>query len=513
MTPFEGATVWWHQSFRDDPAHMLIKLNKRDRSLYDLYRLNIQNGQLTLVAENPGDVINWVTDKAGTIIARYRRLEDGGWVMEVATGKNGAWKTLITGKADEDFLSQAHSPDGTFLWGLSNRGRDKTSFVRLDLKTGVEEVMFSHPQVDVAGAWVDDQTYEPLMVWSWPGYLEFHNFDKALGADMAVFCTDEPANVWIQSADKSKTILTVKVETERTDTSYYLVDRKTKTKTLLAAAPMAKHKKKLSRSEPIYFKTRDGLTVHGYLTIPKGTNGRNLPMVLRVHGGPWWRDHWGYHVIDQFLANRGYAVLSVNYRGSTGYGRAFIKASRRQFAHKMHDDLIDGVNWAIRQGIADPKKIAIFGRSYGGYATMVGLTFTPEVFAAGVNVVGVADLVRTAETFPAYWKQWIHRWLDYVGDPKKPEDRVDMAARSPINFIDRIQRPLLMAQGANDVRVVREHSDRIAAAMEKAGKDFDYIVFEDEGHAIRKWQNQLVFARKLEHFLAKHLGGRAGSGD
>ncbi len=510
MTPLGEIAVWWHQAFRDDPAHMLVRINDRDPSEHDLYRLNIATGELARVAENPGGGQGWVTDREGEIIGRVRRLEAGRRGLEVPTA-NG-WRPLIDWRFDESFKVRGHPPPGgNFLWALSNRGRDRIALVKLDLESGAEEVVYAHPAVDVDGAWIDDQSHEVVRAFAWPGYLEIEHFDRDLDGDMALFQQDGPANVWVESYTLDKQVMTVKVETDRTSSAYYLFDRKSKARTLLAEAPIAQHRDDLAVARPVTFAARDGLTLHGYLTLPKGVEPAGLPMVLRVHGGPWWRDFWGYMPVDQFLANRGYAVLAVNYRGSTGYGRAFEQAARREFARKMHDDLIDAVNWAIDRGIADPDKIAIYGRSYGGYATMVGLTFTPEVFAAGINVVGVADLVMALETFPPYWKPWLERWLDYVGDPKDPEDRADMAARSPINFVERIKRPLLMVQGANDVRVVRAHSDRIAEAMEKADLPFHYIVFDDEGHAIRKWQNRLTVARAAEQFLAEHLGGRAAA--
>ncbi|MEM7223942.1 MAG: S9 family peptidase [Pseudomonadota bacterium] len=508
LTPMDGVTVWWHQSFYDDPVHMLVSINQRDPATHDLYRLNIESGALARVADNPGNGQGWVTDKEGTIIGRLRRLEDKRRGLEVLSG--GRWRLLIDWRFDEVFRVLGHPPvGGDFLWALSNRGRDRVALVRIDLASGTERVVYGHPTVDVDRVWVDDRDYRPLRASAWPGYLEFKHFDEALGRDLAAFQQDGPANVWVNSHSRDKQTLTVKVETDRTAAAFYLFDRRTKAATLLSEAPIAKHRDALARTEPVAFASRDGLTLHGYLTLPQGVAPRNLPMVLRVHGGPWLRDKWGFFRIDQFLANRGYAVLSVNYRGSTGYGRAFAQGARRQFARKMHDDLIDGVNWAIDQGIADRHKIAIYGRSYGGYATMVGLTFTPEVFAAGVNVVGVTDLVMALETFPAYWRPWLELWLDYVGDPNDPADRADMAARSPINFIERIQRPLLMVHGAKDVRVVRAHSDRIAEAMAEAGLPFQYIVFDNEGHAIRRWRNRLVVAEAMEQFLAEHLGGRA----
>jgi len=236
-------------------------------------------------------------------------------------------------------------------------------------------------------------------------------------------------------------------------------------------------------------------------------------MVLFVHGGPWARDYWGYSSTTQFLANRGYAVLQINYRGSTGYGRAFLEASRGEFAGKMHTDLIDGVDWAVAQGIADAQKIAIFGSSYGGYATLVGLTFTPDIFACGVDVFGVSNLVTFMQSVPKYWKNRMPYWYKYVGNPNDPEDRRRMKAQSPLFRVDQIKRPLLIVQGANDARVKQQESDQIVTAMREAGKAVEYIIFQNEGHSLRKWQNRIIFYRKLEDFLAGHLGGRSAGFD
>ncbi len=510
MTPLDGTTVWWHQAFRDDPAHMLVRLNARDPSEHDLYRLNIETGDLKRIVKNPGNGQGWVTDRAGKIIGRLRRTEGKRRILEVPEGTG--WRTLIDWSFDENLQVLGHPlPGGTFLWVRSNRDRDRIVLARLDLQSGTEEVIYGHPDVDVDDVWIDNETYLPLFAQSWPDYMEFAYLDEDLGRDLERFRGNGPANIWLLSLSHDKQVMTLAVETERSASAYYLFDRRSKTKTLLAEQPIAQHRDTLSITRPVALTARDGLPLHGYLTLPRGVEARRLPTVLRVHGGPWARDKWGYVVADQFLANRGYAVLTVNYRGSTGYGRAFAQGARREFGRKMHDDLIDGVNWLIESGISDPDKIAIYGRSYGGYASMVGLTFTPEVFAAGINIVGVSDLVMALETFPPYWKPWIERWKTYVGDPNDPADRDDMAARSPINFIERIKRPLLLVQGANDVRVVRAHSDRIAETMKKAGLPFRYIVFKDEGHGIRKWQNRIELAHAMEQFLADHLGGRAGS--
>ena len=508
LTPRRGVRVLFQQRFPDDPAHIFIRMNLRDRTVFDLYRIDIRSGASTLVAKNPGNAIYMVTDRTGRMIARYLRQPDRRWRLEARDRATERWKTLLVGSADERHFAYGHPPGDRFFFAMSSVGRDKAKLVRVDLRTGAETVLFGRNDVDLLGAWIDRETYRPLRVHSWPGYPEEHYFDAELERDLAVFKTGGPARIRIVSSSSGNRRLVVGVRTDRQATTHYLLDRQTGKKTPLSTHPIAAYRDSLSPMVPVSFRARDGLQLNGYLTVPAGTDGKNLPMVLKVHGGPWSRDRWGYDAVTQLLANRGYAVLSVNYRGSTGYGRAFGKAIGGEFARKAHDDLIDAVDWAVRRGIADPAKVAIYGRSYGGYAALVGLTFTPDTFAAGVNIVGVSDLVMLLENFPPYWKTYKQLWWEYVGDPAKPEDRADMAARSPINFVDRIKRPLLVAHGANDVRVGRANSDRLVAAMKMAGKPVEYLVFDDEGHRIDKPVNNIRLARRTELFLAKYLGGR-----
>ena len=512
VTPYDGAKVRFQQAFPGRPLEYLLKDNRRDPSVFDLYWRDLASGEERLVAENPGDVYRFYTDQAGALFALQRRLPDGRWSLDVKDGEG--WRPLVTGDVEDELWIEGHPPAGaTWAWGVSNLGRDRQAMIRLDLTSGEETLVYEDPLADVQGVWEDEVTYEPLLAWSMPDYLKVKAFDPAIGSVLEKVGQDGPFDFRFTSWDRDKSAMTLAVERDRHGKLFYLLDRESGTMERLAAPRVAEHAEALSTVTPVRFRARDGLALNGYLTTPAGTDGKALPMVLAVHGGPFWRDSWGYSATDQFFANRGYAVLRVNYRGSTGYGRAFMRAAKREFAGKMHTDLIDGVNWAIEQGIADPEKVAIYGRSYGGYATLVGLTFTPEVFAAGINIVGVADLVTAFETFPAYWKNGLARWHLYVGHVDNPEDRADMAARSPINFVDRIQRPLLVVQGANDVRVVREHSDRIVAAAREKGLDVDYIVFDDEGHAIRRWENKMTLARAMERFLARHLGGRAEVAD
>jgi dipeptidyl aminopeptidase/acylaminoacyl peptidase len=288
---------------------------------------------------------------------------------------------------------------------------------------------------------------------------------------------------------------------------YYAYDRPSgKAKLLFSNRPKLEGLA-LASMKPISYAARDGLTIHGYLTAPVGVPAEKLPAVLYVHGGPWARDKWGYEPWAQWLANRGYAVLQVNYRGSKGYGKAFLNAGNRQWAGKMHDDLIDGVNWLIQQGVADPERVAILGGSYGGYATLVGLTFTPEVFAAGVDLVGPSSLVTLLRNVPPYWEP-IRPLLTYrVGDLETDQEFLE--SRSPLFLADRIQRPLLIGQGANDPRVKQVESDQIVETMRKSGKPVEYLVYADEGHGFARPENRLHFFARAEQFLAKYLGGRA----
>ncbi len=508
VTPRPGVKVRFQQWFPDRPLEYLLKDNRRDQSVFDLYWLNVVTGKEMSIAQNPGDVFRFYTDQAGKVIAVQRRLPDTRWSMDVPAGSG--WRSIAKGTVEDELWIEGHPPAGAgWAWAISNRGRDRQVLVKLDLKTGEETLVYEDTRADVRGLWEDEITYKPLLAWSMPDYLKTKVFDPAIKSVLERIAQDGPFDFSFTGWNRDKSALTININRDTHGKLPYLVEQKTGKLTQLAAPRITEHAEYLSKMTPVRFAARDGLTLNGYLTLPNGTNGKKLPMVLAVHGGPFWRDFWGYTAYDQFFANRGYAVLRVNYRGSTGYGRAFVKAAKKQFARKMHDDLIDGVNWAIQQGIADPNKIAIYGRSYGGYATLVGLTSTPKVFAAGIDVVGIADLVTALRTFPSYWKTGLARWHLYVGHPDNVEDVADMNARSPINFIDRIARPLLVVQGANDVRVVREHSDRIVAAAREKGLDVAYIVFDDEGHAIRNWQNKMTMARAIEQFLAKHLGGRA----
>lgn len=496
---------------RHAPEYILITHNQRDPAVFDLYKLHLPTKQITLIAENPGTVLDWQTDDQGKLHARTRRLKNFSKVLETfnANGNtNGKkWRQLATWVFDDQLRPMGLSADKKSLWALSNKNRDLTALVKIDLQTGRESVVYSDKVVDLEGAYISPNTHKPVYVFSAPGYPKSHFFDPKDTQQFEQLGQKLDSYISVNSTDRTeqKVLLSAYSDKHKSD---YLFDRSTSEYQLLGQNTLNKHSAKLASTKPIRFTSRDGLTMHGYLTIPTGTPAKNLPMVLKVHGGPWGRDYWGLNFSNQFLANRGYAVLQVNYRGSTGYGKKHMQAAIGEFAGKMHDDLIDGVDWAIKQGIADKEKICIMGGSYGGYATLVGITFTPDVFACGVDIVGPSNLVTLTENAPKYWKNFMPFWYKYVGHPDDPVQRKDMEARSPLFKVDAVKKPLLIVQGANDPRVTQLEADQIVKALRDAGKEVEYILFQNEGHGIQRWQNDLTYHRSIESFLAKHLGGR-----
>jgi dipeptidyl aminopeptidase/acylaminoacyl peptidase len=505
LTPIPGVRAWVHRVPRGDPDHVLITHNARDPAVFDLYRVNIRTRQAVLVAENPGDVASWLTDRGGRLRGRLRHLAADERAFEVWDAATSTWRRLFRLGLEDWFGDYDFKADGRSLWLASNRGRDRIALVRLDLDTGRETVVHEHPLVDLDRVIFSERT-GPLMTLTYPGYPEMHVFDPALASELRAFQTPAPRGFVIGSLDEAERVLTLSTFTDK-GWDYYLLDRASGRRQRLGRTGLLREADALATMRPVSFPSRDGLGLRGYLTLPPGGPRSGLPTVLLVHGGPWARDRWEFQDSVQFLANRGYAVLQVNYRGSAGYGRAFREAAIGEFAGKMHDDLIDGVRWAIAGGVADPRRVCIMGGSYGGYATLVGMTFTPDVFACGIALVGISSLVSFMETMPPYWKLGAAPlFVKYVGDPGRPDDRRQMDARSPLFRVADVQRPLLIVHGANDARVNRRESDQMVAALRAAGKDVDYLVFPDEGHAGYDWRNRLRIYARVEAFLASHLG-------
>ncbi|MBI4590544.1 MAG: S9 family peptidase [Candidatus Rokubacteria bacterium] len=508
LTPVAGSRAWIHRVIRSDPSQVIVAWNGRDRAVFDLYRVNLDTRERTLIAENSGDVIEWLTDWEGRPRARIRHVGPDERRLEVL--RDGGWVMLQRFDLEEFNVQMLGlTPDDRGLWLLSSRGRDRLSLVRVDIATGTESLVYEDPKLDLEWAIMSERTRAPLAVVTYPGRQAIHVFDPSLETDLQLLRRDSPTGFHILSFDADERYVTVEVFTEK-GYENYLVDRRTKEKRFLGRSQMVRFADALATTEPIAVTARDGVRLHGYLTRPPGYVAPG-PMVLVVHGGHWARDYWGFSSVVQVLANRGYAVLQVNYRGSTGYGRAFRELAIGEYAGKMHDDLIDAVRWAVAGGIADAARVAIYGGSYGGYASLVGMTFTPEVFACGVAIVGISNLLSFYEAVPPYWQAtYVPLFHRYVGDPSRPEDRRRLEEKSPLFKAHQVQRPLLIIHGARDSRVNVRESEQMVAALRQAGKDVRYVVFPDEGHrrTYGNWRNALRHYGEVEDFLARCLGGR-----
>ena len=513
LTPFEGVNVPWTLVLLDKPDSVLVRINLRTRRAYDLHEINWTTGDRALRATNSGKTTGWMVSRTGRVLARVQTTDNGGWELQRAQAQP-PWKTVLTGNFNETIAWADNVPEGSStVYARTNVGRDKHALVELDLETGSQQVLFEPQDADVSRFFVDIERYRPLRVTYHEDLPRDHYFDRRLQEELERFLDPGPNAYTISSGSLDHRMLTLTVATDRTGTSTYLVDRRAATRELLLPSPMNRYEEMLSEKRPVRFNARDGLPISGYLTLPKGADGKRLPMVLKVHGGPWIRDFWVFDADTQFLANRGYAVLAVNFRGSGGFGKAFIEKGRKEFSAKMQDDLTDAVDWAVAQGYADPERIAIYGHSYGGYAALMGLIRTPEKFAAGIDVAGPTSLALQVNTLPASDKRTRLWWTRLVGDPDDPEGFQELMERSPITHADKIRRPLLVVHGAKDSRVLKRNSDQLVDKLRENGAPVEYLVFPDEGHSIRTTVSRLEFAHRMEVFLARHLGGRATQAD
>jgi dipeptidyl aminopeptidase/acylaminoacyl peptidase len=499
------------------PDVVLIGLNDRNPQFFDLYEVNYKTGASKLVMENPG-YGGFVTDNQLKPRFAFQQVPGGG-SKYFRLGADGKWAEAFS-VANEDFFTTnpvGFNKDGTVLYWADSRGRDKAALVKMDVATLKTEVIAASDKADIAGLLTDPETYEPVAYSV--NYLknEWTPLNAAAKADLDFLKSKLPGEVTITSTTDDGSKLIVAASAAEKPATAYIYDRKAKTLTKLYETRPDLAAYKLRPMWPVEIPTGDGKTLVSYLTLPAGADANNdgkpdrpVPLVLNVHGGPWARDAYGYNSGHQWLADRGYAVLSVNYRGSTGFGKGFVNAAIGEWSGKMHQDLLDAVDWAVKGGVTTKDKVAIFGGSYGGYATLVGLTFTPDTFACGVDIVGPSNLKTLMESFPAYWRPILEgTFYKHIGDPSKPEDLKRMMAQSPISRVDAITRPLLIGQGGNDPRVVKAESDQIVAAMKAKGLPVTYINYPDEGHGFVRPENRLSFFGITEGFLAKCLGGRA----
>jgi dienelactone hydrolase len=471
--------------------------------------VNLETGALRLVVENPGDVTGWESTDDLEVRVAQAQTSDGGTEIRVRESATSPWTSLLRAPLGEDVRSLDLTADGAALLLTSSLNSNTSRVIRKEIATGTETVIAENPNVD-AGDVLMHPTKHTVQAVDFPaGRQAWTVIDPLVKSDFEGIWKLRDGDFRVVNRDRDDKTWLVGFTEDRGPVRYYSWDRETKKGTFLFVQQPKLEGLPLAQMRAVSFPARYGLTLNGYLTLPVGSKPSRLPLVLFVHGGPWARDSWGYNSAAQFFANRGYAVLQVNYRGSTGYGKKFKNAAMKQFAAKMHDDLLDGVDWVVKQGWVDPAKVAILGGSYGGYATLVGMTFTPDVFACGVDIVGPSNLVTLVESFPPYWGPFLaSTWYPFVGNPKIPAERADMEARSPIFKVGAIKRPLLIGQGANDPRVTQKESEQIVAAMEAKGLPVTYVVYTDEGHGFARPENRIDFFARSEAFLGACLGGR-----
>ncbi|MEG4043462.1 S9 family peptidase [Microcoleus sp. Pol17_C1] len=505
LTPFQGVRAHRIALDRNFPNEILVEMNISDRRKHDLYRINLQNGAVELDTDNPGNIVNWAADAHFQVRAATATTADGGKELLWRETADKSWESLRSWGPDDEGAAVMFSENGKILYIRGDHDANAERLIAFDLETKQESLIASDPEYDVGDILIHPTNREIQAVSFYKDKQEWQILDQSIAEDFENLGKFRPGEFSITSRNLADTTWLIAYRTDDGPVYYYTYDRASKTFTFLFSNQPKLEGLQLSSMEPISYTARDGLTIHGYLTKPVGVS-TPVPTVLLVHGGPWARDTWGYNPQAQWLANRGYGVLQINFRGSTGYGKAFLNAGNREWAAKMHDDLLDGVNWLVKTGIAQQDKIAIMGGSYGGYAALVGLTFSPDVFACAVDIVGPSNLITLLQTIPPYWEPRKASLYHRVGNLETEPDF--LKSISPLSFVDRIQKPLLIAQGANDPRVKLAESEQIVNAMKQAGKPVEYVLYTDEGHGFARPENRLHFFAIAEEFLAKYLGGR-----
>lgn len=488
---------------------VIIGMNKRNPQVFDPYRLNLNTGELTLLAENPGNIQGWMTDHDGKLRVANAIVDGVNNQILYRETEDQPFQPVLTTNFKETVSFAVFTPDNKMVYALTNIGRDKTALVLMDPKTCEEkEVLYMNDKYDISDLNYSEKKNR-LTVVACEGHKDMirHYFDKDEEEIRKKLEAQLPGyNVGVTSMSKDENIRMIYAGNDRTYGTYYLYNvKKNKLTKVADIAPWIKEEE-MCAMNPITYTSRDGLTIEGYLTLPKGytmENAKNLPVVVNPHGGPWIRDSWGYNPEVQFLASRGYAVLQMNFRASTGYGRKFTELGYKQWGQTMQNDITDGVKWLIKEGIADPKRVAIYGASYGGYATLAGVTFTPDLYACAVDYVGVSNLLSFMNTIPPYWKPLLDMMHEMIGDPET--DKEMMEKYSPVFHVDQIKAPLFIAQGANDPRVNKAESDQMVEALKKRGVEVEYMVKENEGHGFSNEENKFDFYRAMEKFLDKYL--------
>ncbi|MEM7161785.1 MAG: S9 family peptidase [Bacteroidota bacterium] len=507
LTAVDGVRTQIIDPLNEIEDEMIVGMNQRNPQVFDPYRLNINSGELIMLAENPGNISSWMTDHDGKL--RVASATDGvNTSLLYREEESEDFKTILETNYTETLSPVFFTFDNKKLYTMSNLGRDKISISIFNPQTiKEEEIIYSNEDYDIGGLFYSekDKKLTSASYTSWKRQRYF--FDQSTKEKFDFLENSLPdVEFGITGSTKDEDKMIVRTYSDRTLGAYYYFDWSAKKLEKIHEVSPWIEKEHMANMVPISYQSRDGLKIEGYLTLPLGQtmeSAAQLPVVVNPHGGPWARDNWGFNPEVQFLANRGYAVLQMNFRGSTGFGKEFWKASFNQWGLKMQDDITDGVNWLVKKGIADPTRIAIYGASYGGYATLAGLTYTPKLYACGIDYVGVSNLFTFMESIPPYWKPYQEMLYDMVGHPENDKER--MTAMSPSLNADKIVSPLFIAQGANDPRVVKSESDQMVEAMKERGVHVQYMVKDNEGHGFRNEENQFEFYRAMENFLSEHM--------
>ena len=506
LTPFQGvraapAAVSWKI-----PGRIMVTMNLRDRRLMDVHEVDLATGAVKLVAENPGDVNGWEITDDLEVKAAQAMKPDGSTEIRVRESASAPWRTFVTAPFGEEVGVLDMTADGSALLMTSTLGANTARVIQKDLKTGTEVVIAENGEVDVGGVVMHPKKHIVQAVDFPAGRQAWTVVDHTIRPDFEAISKLSSGDFYVVNRDRDDKTWLVAFNEDRGPIRYFTWDRDAKKGTFLFVHQPKLDGLPLADMRAVSFPARDGLVLNGYVTLPVGVKPSNLPMVLFVHGGPWARDGWGYNPYAQWLANRGYAVMQVNFRGSTGYGKKFLNAGNKQWGKAMHTDLLDAVNYMVKQGWVDPAKVAIMGGSYGGYSALAAVTFTPDFFKCSVDIVGPSNLFTLLQSIPPYWAPMVAQFHQRMGDPKVDEQLLRDA--SPLFSVDKIKKPLLIGQGANDPRVKQAESEQIVDAMQKKGLPVTYVLYPDEGHGFARPENRIDFNARAEAFLGECLGGR-----
>jgi dipeptidyl aminopeptidase/acylaminoacyl peptidase len=501
LTPFDGVQAQVIGTDQRFPHHVLIGLNARDKRVHDVHRLDLRSGELPLELENPGDVTGWLADMKFQVRCAKAMRPDGG--TELRLLKDGKWSTFLSWDPDDHGGAHGFTPDNESLYVETNHGSDTTELWQMSLDGSSRKLLARCDGADLAGVVLHPRDFHVQAAGFERDRLSWTVLDESISPDFAALAALAAGDFQIVSRDDADKTWIVLSTSDVRPPCWYSYDRPSKTGTFLFSSRPSLQDYALSPMRPVVIPARDGLRLQAYLTQPAAGLAKGLPLVLNVHGGPWVRDSWGYHPEIQWLADRGYAVLQVNYRGSQGFGKKFLHAGDKEWGRNMQNDLTDSVAWAVEQGIADPSRVAVYGGSYGGYAALAGAAFTPKLYCCAVDIVGPSNIATLIKSIPPYWEP-MKRIFDLRVGSVETEEAL-LRERSPLFSADKIEIPLLIAQGANDPRVKQAESEMIVRALREKGKPVEYLLFPDEGHGFARPENRLKFYAAAEDFLARHL--------